>query len=160
MDTHVEKTREILASNIYCTIATATSEGKPWISPVFFAIDEKHSIYWVSNKNALHSNLIRKNPQIAIVVFNSQALEGDGDGVYIDARAEELSDMVDLETAIEIYNQRSTKEEFRIGSLEEVTDKGEWRIYKATPIKIEKLTQGEYVNGQYVEKKVDVTDLL
>jgi nitroimidazol reductase NimA-like FMN-containing flavoprotein (pyridoxamine 5'-phosphate oxidase superfamily) len=152
-----EQARTIIQENIYCTIATATREGKPWISPIFFAYDEAFNMYWASNKASLHSELIRQNPRIAIVIFNSQAPEGEGDGVYMEATAQELSETDEVQKGIALFNARVTKEQFRIKSISEVTENGVWRLYKATPQKISKLSEGEYINGQYVDKRIDVS---
>lgn len=155
--TNEEKAKQIIEENIYCTVATATLDGKPWISPVFFSYDENYNIYWVSNKNSIHSELIRQNPQVAIVIFNSQAPEGEGDGVYIKAKVQELYDEEEIKKAIKIFNKRVSKEEFRVKGLGEVTVNGVWRIYKAIPEIISKLTDGEYINGQYVDKRVKIS---
>src|SRR3989344_529260 len=144
-----DKARRIIEENIYCTIATADLNGKPWISPVFFGYDEDYNIYWVSDRNALHSQLIRNNPQISIVFFNSQAPEGDGDGVYIEAKAEEINDKDEAEIGYKIRDSRVIIDTFRVKDVSEVIDNGVWRVYRATPINISKLTEGEYVNGQY-----------
>jgi uncharacterized protein YhbP (UPF0306 family) len=141
MDKDVEKAKKIISDNIYMTIATATSDGIPWISPLFFAYDEKYNLYWVSEKNSKHSNLIRNNPKIAIVIFDSTAPIGDGDGVYLEATAEELSDVHTIKVAMKIYNPRLTTEEYKIKKIENVTNKAEWRIYKATPKKISTLME-------------------
>lgn len=158
MDKYALKAKQIIEENIYCTIASASTKGEPWISPVFFAYDQDYNIYWVSNKDAKHSQLIRSNPQIAIVIFNSQAAEGKGDGVYVEAEPQELVNEEDIKKAIEALNKRVTKDQFRVKRLQDVTKDGVWRIYKATPKRITKLTEGEYINGQYVDtrKKVDL----
>lgn len=156
MSKYTKKAREIIESNIYMTIATAAKDGKPWISPVFFAYDRNYTLYWVSNKDSLHSRLIRENPKVAIVIFDSRAPEGEGDGVYLEAKAEEVKDETEITDAMEILNKRVTKDEFRVKKIGEVTDQGVWRIYKATPLKISKLTEGELINGQYVDKRVEV----
>lgn len=137
------------------TIATASVDGKPWISPVFFAYDESYNLYWVSNKNALHSKLIRANGRVAIVIFDSRAPEGEGDGVYFEAIAEEMKNQLELQIAIELLNKRMTVEKFQIDD-EDVAEDGEWRAYKATPIKISKLTEGRYINGQYIDERAEV----
>jgi nitroimidazol reductase NimA-like FMN-containing flavoprotein (pyridoxamine 5'-phosphate oxidase superfamily) len=154
MDKYVKKAREIIENNIYCTISTASLEGEPWISPVFFAFDEKYNIYWVSNKDSLHSTYIRSNPRVAVVIFNSQAPEGEGDGVYFKAKAEELSNPEDINKAMILLNKRVTQNEFRVKKIGEVINEGVWRIYKATPAEISKLTEGEFINGQYVDKRI------
>lgn len=150
------KAKNIIEENIYCTIATATTDGKPWISPVFYGYDEDFNIQWISDKNAQHSQLIRKNPQVSIVFFNSQAPEGDGDGVYIQATVSELNDKNEAEKGVKVRDRRVKVDTFRVKKLEEVLDKGQWRVYKAVPNNISKLTEGAYVNGQYVDKREDV----
>lgn len=151
-----KKAKEIIAKNIYLTVATTSLDGRPWISPVFFAYDADYNLFWVSNKDAKHSGLVRNNAQVAIVIFDSSVPEGEGDGVYFEAHVEELSDNGEIVQAMEILNKRVTKDEFRVKKIEEVTGAGVWRIYKATPIKISKLAEGEYVNGQYVDKRVEI----
>ena len=153
---NTEKVKKIIEENIYCTIAMTSLDGKPWVSPVFFVYDENYNIYWVSNKNSEHSRLLRVNPQAAIVIFDSQAPEGAGDGVYIKARVEELSNEEEIKEAIKFLNKRVTKEKFRVKGLGEVTADGVWRIYKALPETISTLTEGEYINGQYVDKRVEI----
>ncbi|MEK9157985.1 MAG: hypothetical protein AAB638_02250, partial [Patescibacteria group bacterium] len=88
--------------------------------------------------------------------FDSSAPEGQGDGVYFEASIEELSDENEINLAIEVLNKRVTKDEFRVKRTEEVIGLGAWRIYKAVPTKISKLTEGEYVNDQYVDKRVEI----
>lgn len=152
----VERAKQIIAGNIYMTIATASLDGRPWISPVFFASDAHYNLFWVSNKDSLHSNLIRRNRQVAIVVFDSRAPEGEGDGVYFEADAFELDEVHEIESAIDTLGKRVTKDEFRVKSVEEVTHTAAWRIYKAVPRAISKLTNGEYVNGQYVDRRISI----
>lgn len=156
MDEYIEKAKKIISENIYMTIATATKDGSPWISPVFFAYDKNYNLFWVSNKDSLHSNLIKDNPKVAIVIFNSQAPEGEGDGVYFESIVSILEDEIEIKQAMELLNKRVTKDEFRIKKIGEVTSDGIWRIYRAAPTKISKLTKGEFINGQYVDRRIDI----
>ena len=55
--------------------------------------------------------------------------------------------------------KRVTKDEFQIKKLEDVRKEGVWRIYKAVPSRVSKLTEGELINGQHVDKRVEI-DLL
>jgi len=156
MNKYIKKAKEIIISNIYMTISTASKVGKPWISPVFFAYDESYNLYWVSNKNALHSKLLRGNPQASIVIFDSCATEGQGDGVYFETKVKELSSEKEMKEAMELFNKRVTRDEFRIKKVGEVTKQGVWRIYKATPFRISKLTEGEFISDQYVDKRIEI----
>ena len=156
MKNYKEQAKKIIADNIYMTIATASLDGKPWISPVFFAYDDAYNLYWVSDKNSRHSNLIRENNKVAIVIFDSSAPEGEGDGVYVEAQVVELDDTQEVEKAMSILSNRVTQEEFKIKKIGEVTEEGVWRIYKAIPQSISKLKEGEYINGQYVDRRIEV----
>ena len=156
MNKYIKKAKEIIKNNIYMTIATASKDGKPWVSPVFFVYDKSYNLYWVSNKEALHSKLLRGNPQASIVIFDSSATEGQGDGVYFETKVEELSNQKETNDAMELFNKRVTQDEFRIKKVGEVTKSGVWRIYKAIPFRISKLTEGEFINGQYVDKRVNI----
>jgi len=157
MNRDIHKAKQILKENIYCTIATSTKNGTPWISPVFFGYDESTNIYWISDKNARHSQLIRQNPKVAIVIFNSKAPEGKGDAIYIEAEAHELTNKDEVKEGIKIRDSRAMIEKFRVKEIEEVIGNGIWRVYKAMPRKISKLTKGEYINGQYVDKRIEIS---
>ncbi len=157
MNNYSQEAKQIIADHIYMTIATASKNGQPWISPVFFAYDDKYNLYWVSYKNARHSSLIKDNPQVSIVIFNSQAPEGEGDGVYFEAEVEEITENKEIQFAMNVLGKRVTKEEFRVKKVEEVTEEGAWRIYKAKPLKITKLSRGTTVNGQYIDERVEVS---
>lgn len=153
---NIKKAKQIIEENIYMTIAMASKAGEPWISPVFFAYDTDFNLYWVSNKDARHSNLIRNNPKIAIVIFNSKALEGTGTGVYFEAKVSELEDTGEIEKAKNFLDKRVKEEEFRIKKVGDVTGQGVWRIYKAIQFKTSILAGGEYINGQYVDKREEI----
>lgn len=151
-----DKAKQILSDNIYCVIASSSKDGVPWISPVFYGYDDDYNIYWISDKDSRHSNLIRNNPQVAIVIFNSQAPEGKGDGVYFEAMVEEISDPKEAEKAYKIRDKRAKQPEFKVKKVEEVIGNGQWRVYKAVPYSISKLSSGEYVNGQYVDMRYEI----
>jgi nitroimidazol reductase NimA-like FMN-containing flavoprotein (pyridoxamine 5'-phosphate oxidase superfamily) len=148
--------KNVIANNRYMTLSTASSDGRPWISPVFFSYDNQFNLYWVSNKNSRHSILIRQNPQVAIVIFNSQAADGEIDAVYIEATVSELHDAEEISIAVEALGRRYQKDEFRVKSIDAVTNAATWRIYKANPKAVSKLTEGEYINGQYVDKRIEI----
>jgi hypothetical protein len=68
----------------------------------------------------------------------------------------ELSEITEITKGLEVLNKRLTKDEFRVKKVEQVTTSGAWRIYKAIPKVISKLTDGEFINGQYVDKRVEI----
>ena len=157
-DPNLEKAKKIIEENLYITIATATKDGKPWISPVFFRYDKTYNLFWVSNKNALHSKLIRENPQVAIVIFDSSVPEGQGNGVYFEANSHELENESEIKHAMKILDKRVTKDEFRVKGIGQVTTESVWRIYRAVPEKVW-VSGSELINGHPVDTRVEV-DLL
>ena len=62
--------------------------------------------YWVSSPEATHPRNMASRPEVAIVIFDSRAHVGRGQGVYIAALAEELSGNA-LDTGIGTFACRS-----------------------------------------------------
>lgn len=83
---------EILQRIQYATLATVTEDGRPWNSPVYALHDEQGRIYWVSDKLGQHSRNVRHNGQVFIVIYDSTVPEGDGEGLYLQAKAYQLED--------------------------------------------------------------------
>lgn len=138
-------------------ISSADSSGKPWVSPVGFAYDDNFNFYWISNKAALHSKNISIRPEVAIVIFGKMP-EGDFDGVYIDAKAYELVDELEIKSTIDLFNAtRPQSSKFSANSIEDVTGEAAWRMYKAKPIEFSKRAD-DTVNGQAItiRKKVQL----
>ena len=156
MTDYIQQAKEIIEANVYMTICTVSPEGNPWVSPVFFVYDDQYNLFWVSNKDARHSQYVSNNKKVAIVIFDSSAVVGTGDGVYFESEAGELSDVEEINKVTEIWNQRAEKEEFMIKDIGEVTGSGVWRIYKAVHKTTSKLKEGEYINGQYVDKRIEI----
>lgn len=92
MENLIDKAKNLLEVIPYITIASITPEGNPWNSPVFAIHDEKYNFIWNSSIEAQHSKNISQNPNIFIVVYNSNVKEGEGFGVYIEAESKELQD--------------------------------------------------------------------
>lgn len=150
-----ETARKIIESNLYMVVSTANEAGKPWVSPVFFAYDEAYNLYWVSYTEAEHSKNIRNRKEVAIVIFDSAAPEGQGQGVYFDAEAHELTNPEEIEQAMEVLSARVTKDEFKVKSIAEVTENGVWRIYAARPKEVFILGDS-YIKNQFVDKRIRV----
>lgn len=47
--------RAIVDANLYMVLGTADDEGRPWVSPVYFAHAVFHEFYWVSSPETMHS---------------------------------------------------------------------------------------------------------
>lgn len=146
-----EVARKIVSDNIYMTIATADKNGEPWISPVVFGYDKNYNFYWFSDKDSKHSRLIKQNNRVAVIIFNSKASEGTGDGVYVVGGASEVSEK-ELGHAISTHADRfgstQPKEEFMGDSP--------LRFYKIVSEKFWKLNDPVKVKGHFVDYRLEV----
>lgn len=123
--------REIIDTNLYMTIGTVLDDGRPWVSPVYYATEDRWHFYWVSSPEATHSRNIGLRPQVSIVVFNSEARIGTGQGLYMSAFAEELAG-AELNRGIDIFSRRSLAHGGRAWPLVNVEPPTPYRLYRAT----------------------------
>jgi Pyridoxamine 5'-phosphate oxidase len=100
---------------------------------VWFANEDYRELYWVSYPGARHSQNIAVRPQIAMVVFDSTVPAGTGQGVYMTATAEQLTDAGAIEHGIGVFSRESVRQ----GGEEEwgpdqVTGEARLRLYRAS----------------------------
>ena len=81
-----EVARAIIDGNRYMVLGTADQGGRPWVSPVYYAPSGYSELFWVSSPKAQHSRNLAARREVSIVVFDSQAPVGDGQGVYMCGR--------------------------------------------------------------------------
>ena len=122
--------RDIIEANRYLVLATADATGRPWSSPVYFAHIDFAEFFWVSSPDVTHSRNIAVRPEVSIVVFDSQAAIGAGQGVYMPAAAKLLQDG---ETArgIEAFSRSSVAHGGSEWTSEEVRPGVGLRLYRA-----------------------------
>jgi uncharacterized protein YhbP (UPF0306 family) len=123
--------RAIIEANSYMTIATADERGVPWASPVWFAPAGDARFYWVSDPEARHSRNLAIRGEVGIVIFDSQAPIGTGQGVYVDAVAEQVTGAV-IEPGIEAYSRRSAARGGQEWTRADVESPARMRLYCAT----------------------------
>jgi hypothetical protein len=105
----------------------------PWASPVWFAKEEDYrELYWVSYPGARHSQNIAVRPQIAMVVFDSTVAPGTGQGVYMTATAQQLTDPAAIEHGIGVFSRESVRQGEKEWRPEQVTGEARLRLYRAT----------------------------
>jgi len=158
---HEKLAAKIINQVIYITIASVSSEGEPWNSPVYSGFDNDLNFFWSSDKNGQHSQNIRSNGKVFLVIYDSTAKEGTGEGVYVQANAQELGENEEIQTARLVTQKRK-------GQLSEITEKeyanftgnAVRRVYKATPCKIwindvELDDRGKYIRDIRVEIPIE-----
>jgi hypothetical protein len=123
--------REIIDGNLYMVLGTADAAGRPWVSPVYYAVAGYREFYWVSSPDATHSRNISVRPQVSIVVFNSQVPIGTGQGVYMSAVAEEVIG-ADVERGIDVFSRRSLSHGGLAWTADDMRGRALIRLYRAT----------------------------
>jgi uncharacterized protein YhbP (UPF0306 family) len=123
--------RDIIDSNAYMTLATADENGRPWASPGWYAAEGYAHFYWVSSPEARHSRNLAARPEVGVVIFDSQAPVGTGQGVYMSAIAEELAG-TELDLGIGVFSRRSQAHGAGGWTREDVTPPARHRLYRAT----------------------------
>lgn len=152
---NLRRAREIIKQILYVTIASVSDDGQPWNSPVYSSYDKELNFYWVSDKDSQHSRNIRANSKIFLVIYDSTMPESTGEGVYVLAHAQELSNLVEINSALRCLQDRGNKH----GSDQDsqiFTGDGTRRVYKAIPEKIwinddESDSMGSFVRDIRVE---------
>jgi uncharacterized protein YhbP (UPF0306 family) len=150
-DFHNKRAAEILNKILYITIASVSEDGEPWNSPIYSGFDENLNFYWSSDKDGQHSKNVRANGRVFLVIYNSTAPEGTGEGVYIQADASELGENEEIQAARRVTQSRK-------GQLNEMTDKeyekftgsAARRVYKAIPKRAWMNEDDKDENGKFI----------
>lgn len=143
-----ERAKKIIDENIYITLATSSKTGEPWISPLWAIHDEKYVYYWGSPVHTKHSQLVLENPRCAVVVFDSRAPEGTGEGVYFAGNAYEITDEKELIRIIKMMFRE-------LRPIADFTGTAPRRLYKFIPEKAW-INAGEEVNGYFEDHKIEL----
>src|SRR4030081_3408050 len=123
--------RRIIDAGLYMVLATADERGRPWASPVYFAMSGYTEFFWVSSPAATHSRNIALSPGIAIVIFDSQAPIGAGQGVHNTADAPTPA-VASIVGGSEVFSQRSMAHGGPAWSPDDVRGDAPIRLYRAT----------------------------
>jgi nitroimidazol reductase NimA-like FMN-containing flavoprotein (pyridoxamine 5'-phosphate oxidase superfamily) len=121
--------QEIVDGARYMVLATADEDGVPWASPVWFAPDGYTEFLWVSREDTRHSRNLAVRPRLSIVIFDSSVPLGTGEGVYMDALAQQVDEP---EAAIEVFSRRSVAQGGGEWTVADVSPPAEPRLYRAT----------------------------
>ncbi len=152
MNKFLKRAKKIIAEILYITIATTSKDGQPWNSPVYSAFDQEYNFFWISSPNSQHSRNIKENSRVALVIYDSSVAEGTGEGVYIQAKADELSNESEITHALKYIYGRIGKSP-RLAS--EYLNQNPRRVYKAIPERFWMNTD-EKINGHHVDKRVEI----
>lgn len=122
--------RAIVDGNLYMVLGTADQEGRPWVSPVYFAHADFREFYWVSRPERVHSRNLVGRPEVGIVIFDSQVPISTGQAVYMSASASELTGK-EREVPIEVFSRRSLEHGGVAWTPADVEPPAHLRLYRA-----------------------------
>ncbi|SNY69052.1 pyridoxamine 5'-phosphate oxidase family protein [Paractinoplanes atraurantiacus] len=125
-----EHARELLESNLYLTLSTVDTDGRPWASPVYFAPVSEREVLWCSEASARHSVNLTGRPGVSFTVFDSTVEPYHGRAVYADAEAAEVSPG-DVGEALARYPRRDGHDVTML-DRDDVTAPSEYRLYRAS----------------------------
>ena len=130
--------RSIIQNNQYVSIATVDEKGKPWISPVAYAHDNNWNLYFVSMTTSRHCINIEKNSNVAVAIFDSQQVWGEGVGLQIEGKVETVK-IKDVPKVIKLYAFRKypfggiKTEKAMTFAKSMVLERKIYKIYKIVP---------------------------
>ncbi|GAA1976958.1 pyridoxamine 5'-phosphate oxidase family protein [Microbacterium pumilum] len=135
--------RRIIDANSYATLATADAEGRPWVTPVWFAERDLREYLWVSRTERRHSQNVAERAELALVVFDSTAAAGSANAVYVEAVAAPVSD-TDLDDLLAVFNAKCEASGLRAWPRSKVSGHEPFRLYRATASQVWVLDEHEH----------------
>ena len=81
--------KEVLGQTHLMSLAVCDENG-PWVADVVFIYDDDLNIYWMSDKNARHSQAIKKDNKVAGSITYSTKSKVPNFGIQFEGAAEQL----------------------------------------------------------------------
>jgi uncharacterized protein YhbP (UPF0306 family) len=118
--------KEIIKTNIYLTLST--TDGKiPWAAPLFYAVSDNYTFYFISQMDSLHTQQLLTNPLVSFAIFDSHQKEGTGNGIQGSGKAYLLPES-ELDEAFRWYHTT-----FVPMKKETFTGSAPYRFFKVLP---------------------------
>ena len=89
---------DLVRRNRFLVLATASSEGRPWATPLEYVVGDDLDIYYFSTADARHSRDIAENPQAAVTIYDADQPKYSGElsftlaGIQVEATVERLEE--------------------------------------------------------------------
>ena len=147
-----KRAKEIIHTIQYVTIASVAEDGLPWNSPVFTAYDEDYNFYWGTHLDSQKAKNIRANGNVFLVIYDSTVPSGTGEGVYIKATAQQISDPIEVKKVYELLKNRHATSFWDFAA---VGEEGPIRLFKAVPQQAWMNDDGRK-NGHYIDVRAEI----
>lgn len=142
------KINNLIEKSNYLTLAT-TNDMLPLATPVFF-VNYLNNFYWVSSIESNHSKNIEINPNVSIVIFDTNDILGEGFGLYMLGTVEILLNDEEITIVDEIMRIKCESNEHRVPKYYQYPNLR--RIYKFIP-KIKWVNIQIERNGQLIDTR-------
>lgn len=152
MSIDISRAREITEKVNYLTIATVDADGNPWNAPVFGYCDKDFNCLWGSYEGSQHSKNIALNGKAYIVIYDSTAPPGTGEGVYVRGKARKIEDENE---AAELFELMKKRHDDHFWPLEAMTGEGPIRFYKLQPEQVW-TNDGDKKDGVYIDTRSQI----
>ena len=131
-----DKARKIIKENYYLTLSTC-AKNEPWIAPLWYAVGEALTFYFISEHSSIHAQHIKQNPNVAFSIFNSQEKPEDVNGLQIKAKAYELG-LLEIPHALSTIFKKAGADLFKLrfkdwSNPQTYANLSKFRIYKIVP---------------------------
>lgn len=144
--------RRVIDVNQYMTLATLDSDGRARLSPVYYTPARYNDFYWVSSPLARHSRNLAERPEVEIVIFDSAAIVGRAEAVYLSATAQVIGDGELGAVCQEAFRATGGARRFEPSELR---DDAAFRLYVARVTACEVLVRGgDPVRGRGVDTRL------
>jgi len=71
--------RKLMNASPLCSLSTVSARGRAHINHMYFAWDDAFNVYWISDRDSLHSRNLVKNSSAAITIYASNQVWGKPD---------------------------------------------------------------------------------
>jgi uncharacterized protein YhbP (UPF0306 family) len=110
-------------------LATA-SNGSPWCASLFFAHDNQHNLYWISQIDTRHSRELAQNPHVAGAIILPQSYGEAVHGLQFEGTARVIEEPEELKTLAQAYAER-----YNAGNLAAniISGANNYKLYQIQP---------------------------
>jgi uncharacterized protein YhbP (UPF0306 family) len=136
----------LLEASTLCAIATVAPAGRAHANTAYFAWSRDLEIVWLSDPGARHSQNLRRNPSVAIAVYDSTQIWGQSDrGIQLFGPAHEAAGSL-IRASERIYAARFP--------AYEGPESGAFRLYHFRPRRIQVFDERASGSGVFVTASV------
>lgn len=88
------------------TMYLATYDGRPWVSTVFYAVDEKFNFYCIGPPESRHNKAIKKYKHVSFAIAASNQKTTDKKiGVQVEGIADEVNSRNKIKIILALWNK-------------------------------------------------------